>query len=100
MRLIFTGIAQQELLAALRYYENHRTGLGAELLEEIDSALSFMRRYPEGSAIKEKDVRQRPIRRFPFAIFYANRSDDIIVLLSPTLIATPRAGRTRSNLKR
>lgn len=80
MRLVFSTVAQRELLAALYYYENQHLGLGAEWLDELDKALGFMRRYPEGSPITDRNVRQRPLRRFPFVLFYAIRRNHIVVL--------------------
>lgn len=80
MRLVFSTAARHELLAALYYYENQRLGLGAELLDELDKALAFMRRHPQGSPITDRNVRQRPLRRFPFVIFYAIRRNEIVVL--------------------
>lgn len=80
MRLVFSTAAQRELLAALHYYESQRAGLGAELLDELDKALSFMCRHPEGSPITGRNIRQRPLRRFPFVLFYAIRRNHIVVL--------------------
>lgn len=94
MRLIFSSVAQRELLAAIRYYEIQQPGLGAELLTELDKALTFMQRHPEGSPFKDKKVRQRPLRRFPFMLFYAVRRDDLIVLSVAHTHRKPRRWET------
>lgn len=94
MRWVFSTVAQRELLAALHYYENQRLGLGAELLDELDKALDFIRRYPEGSPTTGRNIRQRPLRRFPFVLFYAIRRNDMVVLSVAHTHRKPRRWET------
>lgn len=94
MRLVFSTVAQRELLAALHYYEHQRLGLGAEFLDEMDKALDFMRRHPEGSPITNRNIRQRPLRRFPFVLFYAIRRNDMVVLSVAHTHRKPRRWET------
>lgn len=90
MRLIFSTTARHELRAAVRYYEGQLPGLGAELLDELERALDFMRRYPDGSPTKYKRIRQRPLRRFPFVLFYTIRNNDVVVLSVANTHRKPR----------
>lgn len=79
MRLVFSTVAQRELLAALYYYVDQHLGLGAEWLDELDKALGFMRCYPEGSPITGRNVRQRHSRalRSPYTSQAAALGDHV-----------------------
>lgn len=80
MRLVFSTAAQRERLVAIRYYEDQRPGLGAELFVELNHAPEFMRRYPEGSPLEAGNVRNRLLKGFPFALFYPVRHDNLMIL--------------------
>ena len=69
-----------EYIAAQRWYEKQRFGLGVQFEVEIDHAISRAceapRRFPEVLA----QVRRIRVRRFPFVIYYKVRGRALIVL--------------------
>jgi toxin ParE1/3/4 len=69
-----------EYLAAQRWYERQRTGLGTEFATEVDQALNRACAAPHRYLEVIPNVRRMRVRRFPFLIFYRLRGDKLIVL--------------------
>jgi toxin ParE1/3/4 len=70
--------AEQELDAAIAYYERQRRGLGLELLAEVEHAEDLIRRFPEAWPVHvPSGHRKLPLPRFPFVVFYLEQADVI-----------------------
>jgi toxin ParE1/3/4 len=68
-------------------YESRRTGLGAELEDELDAAFSVILRFPLVAAQwrNRPDRRVYVLDRFPFTIPYQIATEEIVILaLAPT----------------
>ncbi len=50
MTIRFVELAEVELDEAIHYYEGESTGLGAEFLDEVISALNRIAEFPESLA--------------------------------------------------
>nr|VFJ42493.1 MAG: ParE toxin of type II toxin-antitoxin system, parDE [Candidatus Kentron sp. DK] len=64
---------------AFEWYEMQRRGLGSEFLDCVETALDNIADFPEMYQIAYSRFRGCVIRRFPFSIFYAVESEEIIV---------------------
>lgn len=67
--------AATELEEAAIWYEERKSGLGAEFLSAVDHTVAFISRFPEGGArvpnvSAELPVRRAPVQRFPFHVVY------------------------------
>lgn len=64
--------AREELAEACAWYEAQRTGLGNELLDEVDRMLAKIETSPESFAVDRFDRRARRavMNRFPYAIIF------------------------------
>ena len=62
--------AATDLIAAYRWYENQRVGLGDAFLRSIDAILERARRTPAIFPTVTGDYRQALCRRFPYACFF------------------------------
>lgn len=80
MHLIYHPHAETELVESAQYYEQQMDGLGAEFLDEIDTAISTIQEAPTRWAIVESDVRRYILSRFPFAIYYRTLPDTLRIL--------------------
>ena len=78
--VVFHEEANVEVLDAIRYYDTKASGLGLSLLIEIESAAETIGRHPESCALISATIRHKPLRRFPFSLFYAIEPDQIRIL--------------------
>jgi plasmid stabilization system protein ParE len=72
----FHSQAALELEEAADYYEVRRRGLGRLLLDEVEQRVAHIRRYPSsGAPYKETTFRHAILNRFPYILFYMERSE-------------------------
>ena len=76
--------AEAEMAEAARWYESHRVGLGAALLEAVDSAVARVAEMPRmGSALSgtaDETIRRRAVLRFPYHVIYVELPDRLQIL--------------------
>lgn len=70
--VIISSYAHQDEDDAYTWYEKQRTGLGDELLTELDGAYQKLSENPEhyGFIDDRKELRDFRLKRFPFFIVY------------------------------
>jgi len=81
----FAPEVPEELAEAVLWYEARRSGLGEELLDEIDETLplvgsrprSFPRLLDVGAS---HEIRRALLARFPYAIVFLVRQEEVRVL--------------------
>jgi plasmid stabilization system protein ParE len=71
---------EEELRAAVRFYESEQEGLGRALIKEVRRAFRLIREYPLTASIERGEVRVRTIARYPYRIYYRARADEILVV--------------------
>ena len=82
--------AVAELHEAAAWYEQRRTGLGAEFRAAVERAVSGIRGNPQsGTRFRTSRFRYLSVRRFPYVVFFAEGRHATRVLA----IATHGAGR-------
>jgi len=74
--------AEDEIRAAIAWYESEREGLGNELWEELQGTVALISDHPAiGSVVHRAKVRgavrRVPLRRFPYFVVYRDHSDYI-----------------------
>lgn len=79
-RVIVRPAARADILAAYRWYEKERNGLGTEFLRAIRSAMSTVGENPEVYAVVRGDIRRVNLHRFPYSLFYRFQAELIIVI--------------------
>ncbi|HEX3356072.1 MAG TPA: hypothetical protein VHS31_03735 [Tepidisphaeraceae bacterium] len=62
--------AANELFASVEYYEAEQSGLGGELLDEIDAALVIIKEAPNRWPATDEGARRYRLDRFPFHLVY------------------------------
>lgn len=78
-RLVIRPRAETDLREAKEWYESHRAGLGAEFIQEIETALRALVRDPQRYTIYYRGFRRVFVRRFPYKLFYRLEHDRVIV---------------------
>ena len=76
----FNELAEAELNDAIRYYENEQVGLGVAFLSEVRRCTSAVLEYPEANPVVRGRIRRRLCDKFPYALLYEGRADQIRVL--------------------
>jgi plasmid stabilization system protein ParE len=78
--LILRPEADQDLVAAQSWYEEHHTGLGDEFVSQVSAVFEHIAAMPEMYALAWQDVRSCRLRRFPYIAYYRVLPDRIEVL--------------------
>ena len=73
--------ASVELAEAVRWYEQKRTGLGAEFFDAVNQAIELVRSQPEIAPVAGR-TRSWLLLRFPYRLIYRVRDDfvDIVAI--------------------
>lgn len=79
-KVIVRPEAEREIQDAFDWYEERSEGLGAEFLRAADACLASVRRSPGVYQKVHGEVHRALLRKFPYALFYLDREDAIIVL--------------------
>lgn len=79
-QLVIRTIAEDDLDAAVEWYESRHPGLGTDFLSAVEVALDDIVKHPEASASIYKNLRRAHIRRFPYGIFYCVHEHRIVVV--------------------
>lgn len=79
-RIVFRRAAQRDLQEAVRWYEARRTGLGAELVALVDTAVITAAATPERFPRMHRNVRCIRVRRFPYSVLFFAEPQRLVVL--------------------
>jgi plasmid stabilization system protein ParE len=78
--VVFRLTALTELDEAAAWYEGQRAGLGADFVAEVQQLLDTIASHPDRYPIAERDVREAPVSRFPYCIYYRIKPDRVVVI--------------------
>ena len=76
----FTSSAEGELKRALSFYENSEYGLGDQFLSEVEATVQRITSNPTAWAPMSTRTRRCRTHRFPYALFYQIRPDEILII--------------------
>jgi plasmid stabilization system protein ParE len=79
-RLVAQPRVDLDVAAVYRWYEDERTGLGLQFLEELRAAYDRIAADPLSYQRLESAIRRALLRRFPYAIYFAVEPDVVVVL--------------------
>jgi len=78
--LLIRPEAERDLAEAFRWYERRKSGLGEDLIREVEAALEEISEFPLRWPVVCRDIRRRLVRRFPYGVFYYVDSRTTVVL--------------------
>lgn len=88
--------ASEELVAAIRWYEERRAGLGGEFYDAVVRAMNRIAAMPDaGTPIGSLGVRRVLVAGFPYQIVYRVEADAIHVIAFAHLKRRPGFWRHR-----
>jgi toxin ParE1/3/4 len=85
----FHPLAERELNDAAQYYERESPGLGAAFLAEAQRCSDSLLEYPDSGQVASGTIRRRLLRRFPYAVLYTIRPDELRILAVMNLRRRP-----------
>ena len=71
--------AENDLIAARDWYDERRSGLGDEFLDEISLAMLQLESSPERERLYYRNFRRIIVRRFPYKVFYQIIDNRVVV---------------------
>ncbi|MFQ5757927.1 MAG: type II toxin-antitoxin system RelE/ParE family toxin [Acidiferrobacterales bacterium] len=88
--------ASEEFETAVRWYEDRRTGLGAEFFDAVSTAIDLISERPEIGPIDASGVTRRLlVKRFPYHVVYFITQEQIVVVAIAHLKRRPNYWRGR-----
>jgi len=97
LKFLFHPEAGLELTQATEFYQSKEQNLGIEFLEDVYSAITRILEFPKSFPVFSANTRRRLVNRFPFAIIYQIRDNEIFILAITHL--SPRPGYWKERLK-
>lgn len=76
----FDAAAERELNEAIDFYDLESAGLGGVFLDEVERALAQVEAFPEAADPVREGIRKHLLHKFPYALFYSLRPDQIRIL--------------------
>jgi toxin ParE1/3/4 len=80
MRAVFRPKARAELLETIAWYEERRTGLGAEFRAEVKARLQQAIENPSRFRNLTSEIRVARLNRFPYFLYFSDMPRRIEVL--------------------
>lgn len=80
LNVVFRPAARAEFDGAALWYEDRQPGLGVQFVGEIDRAIDLASNFPDRYPVMHREIRCIRARRFPYSIFYAVESRQIVAL--------------------
>jgi toxin ParE1/3/4 len=78
--IVFRPAARAEYDAAVAWYEAQQPALGPAFESEVEAVLNQVAAQPARFPIAVLDVREAPVRRFPYCVYYRVRAGRLVVL--------------------
>ncbi len=72
--------AAREVQDAFDWYEEKNEGLGLEFLRAAEACMAGVQHNPRASPAVHNEVHRALLRKFPYALFYIVKEENIIVL--------------------
>src|SRR5437764_13355782 len=78
--LVFRPVAQTEFDGAAAWYEGQRPGLGSDFVAEVQKVFDTIANQPDRYPIASGDVREAPVSRFPYCVYYRVKPSRLVVI--------------------
>lgn len=89
MKFSFHPEARNELEQAVDFYEQEQPVVGLEFLQEVYSTIKRIIEYPDAYPELSKNTRRCLTNRFPFAVIYQIKQNEIFIVAITHLARKP-----------
>ena len=76
----FRPPAQSEYDSAAAWYDAQQPGLGPQFEAEVQAVLGVIAGQPDRYPVAARDIREAPVSRFPYCVYYRVRAGRIVVV--------------------
>jgi plasmid stabilization system protein ParE len=94
--LDFHPAVRDEIDDAHEWYEQRQSGLGQDFLDEVERVLAEITANPARYAFADADIREGPLHRFPYAVYYRVLPNRIRILAVYHLSRNPTRWQSRT----
>ena len=92
---VFHPEAEEELIAAARFYEQQAEGLGGEFIGEVRHTVGRIIAHPESGARFSRGLRRMLVDRFSYTVLYRAEAEQILLVAVMHLHRRPGYWRHR-----
>lgn len=78
--LVFRATARDEFDGSAAWYEGRRAGLGIDFVGAVEDTLDKVANQPNRYPVVFRDLREAPVRKFPFCVYYRVKADRVTVI--------------------
>lgn len=78
-KLIIKPEAENDLDEAIEWYKEQNENLPSQLLNEVETGLNKIQKYPEHYQKRYKEIRITFTKKFPYGIYYTLENEIIFV---------------------
>ncbi len=78
-QLIVRPEAESDIDEIFGWYEERRAGLGRAFMIELGRLFDTIEQGPKMFPRAHKEMRRALLKKFPYAVFYALRADEIVI---------------------
>jgi toxin ParE1/3/4 len=79
-QVVLQSDAILDIQTAFEWYEQQNSGLGLELIEEIEDGLERLSRHPQHYSAPNQKYRKLRIKRFPYLVVFEIEDIKVIVI--------------------
>ncbi|MBU0474314.1 MAG: type II toxin-antitoxin system RelE/ParE family toxin [Bacteroidetes bacterium] len=97
MKVRFLLLAERELEEAIEYYNLQLPSLARQFYTEVSKGIDRIVQYPDAWSKVGNIVRRYLIKQFPYAIYYVNEGNEIVVVSIAHLHRKPDTFNNRIN---
>jgi plasmid stabilization system protein ParE len=72
--------AEIELNDAADFYDIACVNLGSAFIDEVQRTIKKISEFPEAAPVIRRQIRKKPIAKFPYSVIYSVRLDEIRIL--------------------
>lgn len=93
--IVFSPAAYQDIDDGCSWYERQKSGLGKKLFAAINASVQSIQRTPAGYPTVHSCYRKVVLRGFPYAIFYRDDAEEIVIAAVLHTARNPKAWQDR-----
>ena len=93
---IVRPLAEADLEQAARWYDEEQAGLGSRFLSDVDQVFGRIRAMPLQFPLVSGDIRRALLHTFPYAVYFRETEEALLVLAVLHLRRRPGLWRIRS----